>query len=929
MGAKVEGESYIPGHYVVGNLQAGGNGWRSSYEEGKTSNGEFFNGFMATEADGYSSDYDKEMFKRTMLAHEAAFRQQVYELHRVYRIQRDLAKHYQNKEMHACPRLEYASQRNSPSQVPLHGAKTIPAASVNNEKSHPLKFLREGSVQSSPNGFPSTDAALYTKQCMFDLERGADNYFENDNTSDNKPIDFLGVSSDTKHQSDAGVTLDRAQGSGRFGHNCPTSFLPTTSNLGGHHVAELNGSAFGMYMGRTNGSVSVGPSYSLENPWQHSVWRSSTPNYSSNKEFSKDKRINEGTCSNFFDESSRIKQERPLINKGKHASNISFLAPRYSDTDPQKTFNVAEERPANINQFIYQCPNSSTGWFSRSPLEASALNNFSRHDHIHGSSLNTLVAPVPPPHIGHSSVASRVGSCIVDPRSYTSNANVQSFPSLNGSSMVNSYIRIGAENQSITTLTHSLKRINNSDGSYSGGPLDSLSASRARHQVTVSSDLEQNNRLRFEHPARHCHEDPDFTNGKGRNNFNLNEALSDGQEDVLVKQGGVCFGSSQHNNEGEGSVSGISWLSKKASFADSTGLEEPRKVFEDSYETATETELNRDRSRAAPALCNLPDSAVTSVGCGAKKDKTVESAACLTPPCQQLVPRDVQAAEAVISKSGAAVLNLFDLNDDVPEEDNSESTIVSHECHVTSLQNNHAKRMFVIDLEVPACEDAAATAAAEDILALSVDVPTTDAPDDMLQWFAELAVSGIDGHARQVEVQKCVGDTSDDDSDSFESLTLKLEETKAVEFSSWPLAPATTNDEQTVSPVNLLTKPKRGQQRKRRQKRDFQKDILPSMSSLCHPEIIEDIELLEGLVQMTGGSWESSFTRRRRSRGKKAKKRLPDPIAEEEVQISAPAKPDDAAGLEADDRSMIGWGRTTRRCRRARCPSGITVAAAS
>jgi hypothetical protein len=228
----------------------------------------------------------------------------------------------------------------------------------------------------------------------------------------------------------------------------------------------------------------------------------------------------------------------------------------------------------------------------------------------------------------------------------------------------------------------------------------------------------------------------------------------------------------------------------------------------------------------------------------------------------------------------------------------------------------------VIDLEVPACEDAAATAAAEDILALSMDVPAT--PDNILQWFAELAVSRIDGHAKQVEV----GDSSDgDDLDSFESLTLKLEETKGVEFSSWPLTPAITNDEQTISPVNLLTKPKRSQQRKRRQKRDFQKDILPSMSSLCRPEIIEDIELLEGLVQMTGGSWESSLTRRRRTRGKKSKKSLPDPI-EEEVQISPPTKPD-GVGLEAEDRSMIGWGRTTRRCRRPRCPSGITVSAAS
>uniref|UniRef100_A0ACD6A5A2 Uncharacterized protein n=1 Tax=Avena sativa TaxID=4498 RepID=A0ACD6A5A2_AVESA len=936
MGAKVEAEGYRPGHYAVGDLNAGANGWRSPYEEEeKTSNEQLCNGFMLTETAGYS-DYDKEMFKRTILAHEAVFRQQVYELHRVYRLQRDLMKPYQSKEMDACPRPEDASQRNSPTQIPLHGAKMVANAAVNNEKSQSLKFLREGSVQSSPNGFPSSDAALHTKQAMFDLEVRPDNCFEDENTSDSKPIDFLGVASDTKHQSDSGITLAGAEGLGRLGQNSSTSFLPTTGNLGGHHVADLNEPILGTVLGRTNGSVSGGPLYSLENSWQQSVWRSSITNNSFNKEYTNNKRTNEGTSSNFFDTSSRIKQEeKPFIDKGKHASNGSFIAPRYSDTDAQATFNVADGRYANINQFMYQCPNSSTRWFPRSPLEASALNMFSRNDHLHRSSLNTPVAPIPSPHIGNPSVASRVGSCIVDPRSYNNYADAQSFPSFNGSSTVNSYTCIGAANQSIETFRSNLKRRDKSDGRDSGAPLDSLSASLPRHQVAISSDSKQNNRLMFEHPAgRDCHKNPDFANGKGRNNFNLNEALSEGQEDVPVEQDGVCVGSLQHT-EGEGSVSGISWLSKKASFGDSTGLEEPRKVFENS--SATEMKINKDRSGAAVAVSNLPDSASTSVGCGAKKDKTRESvAACLPHTCQKLVPRDGQASGGVIAnKSGAAIVNFFDLNDDIPNEDNSESSIVSHECHVTtSLQNNHAKRAFVIDLEVPACEeDAAATAAAEDILALSMDVATTDAPEDMLQWFAELAVSSKDGNARQVEVQGCIDDPNDDDAelDSFESLTLKLEETKSVvEFCSRPLVPVATYDENSVSPVSLLTKPKRGQQRKCRQKRDFQKDILPSISSLCRPEIIEDIQLLEGLVQTTGGSWESSLTRRRRSRGKKPKKKPADTIVEEEeeVEISPPEKPDDA-GLEAEDRGMIGWGRTTRRCRRARCPSGITVAAAS
>jgi hypothetical protein len=164
-----------------------------------------------------------------------------------------------------------------------------------------------------------------------------------------------------------------------------------------------------------------------------------------------------------------------------------------------------------------------------------------------------------------------------------------------------------------------------------------------------------------------------------------------------------------------------------------------------------------------------------------------------------------------------------------------------------------------------------------------------------------------------------------------------LEETKIDEFWSRPLEPETTTDEQTVSAARLLTKPRRGQQRRRRQKRDFQRDVLPGLTSLSRPEITEDVQLLEGLVQASGGSWESSLTRRGRcggrARGRKPRKTVVTVIVEEEeeeeVEVSPPPKPAGTGELEADGRGMIGWGRTTRRCRRARCPSGNSMATAS
>jgi hypothetical protein len=652
---------------------------------------------------------------------------------------------------------------------------------------------------------------------------------------------------------------------------------------------------------------------------------------------------------------------------GKQVSSITFLAPRYSDADPSRYFKAADGRPVSYNQFFYHGQNSSVGWFARSPLEPSAINNFATLDRPHHSNMGTFAAPISIPQIDHPSIVSPMGSCTADPRSSVIN-NPALIARFNGSSAVNSCTSLSAVTQTIGTLTPKMKKVDNLDGCYPGFPLDPFSVSHSHHQVAISNDLEQKNSQKFEHSDQQ-------SQGKGMKNFNLNEALSDCQEDSLVEQEGRCAGSFQYGKDG-GSVFGFSWLKNKGTCADLVALEKPRKLFGHSFGTAVELKNTKDQNEPGQTIRNLSDSTSTSLGCGIKKDghsqdiiartllvcnKVQETAACL--PSQKHVPKDGLASEGVIKKSAAAIKSFIDLNDDVPNEDNSEESVVSHECQVAPLQNHQPKRAFVIDLEVPACEDGgpwtfdqecahpgkldtyqeiddtpatADMAAAENIVALSRDIPTAaKVSDDMLQWFADLAVSSINDLAEQVELQASTNASSDDELDSFESLTLKLEETRIDEYWSRPLEPAITTDEQAVSTAHLLTKPRRGQQRRRRQKRDFQKDILPGLSSLSRPEIIEDVQLLEGLVQASGGSWESSLTRRGRyggrTRGRKPRKTVVTvTVEEEEVEVSPPPpKPAGTGDLEADERGMMGWGRTTRRCRRTRCPSGNNMAAAS
>jgi hypothetical protein len=635
----------------------------------------------------------------------------------------------------------------------------------------------------------------------------------------------------------------------------------------------------------------------------------------------------------------------------KQVTGINFLAPRYSETDSQIYFNFSDGRPLNNSHFVYHGQSSSVGWFAQSPLESYAANNFARFDHPHRSSMGTLVAPISIPPVDYPTVVTPMGT--VDPRSSVI-TNTAFIPRFNGSSLVNSYTSLSAVTQSIGSSTPKPKYANNLDRRYPSFPLDSFSASHSRHQVAISNDMEHKSTQMVEHSAEQSH-------GKGIKGFNLNETLSDNQEDGLVKQDVRCVGSLQHNKDD--AVFGISWLKNKGSYADPIVLEKPAKLFGHSFGSEMELTNNKDRNEAALTIRNLSDSASTSLQHGIKKDGTSEYIAdrsqliCNTLPYHKHAPKDEQAAEGAIEKNSAPIRNFIDLNDDVPNEDNSEESVVSHECHVASLQNNQPKRGFVIDLEMPACEEGSAwtshqectrpvtrgayqevgkssvtsaIAAAESIFALSMGVPATGmAPDDMLHWFAGLAISNIDGHAGQMDA--CINDSSDE-LDSFESLTLKLEETKIEEYWTRPLAPVISTDEETVSTAHLLTKPRRGQQRRRRQKRDFQKDILPSLSSLSRPEIIEDVQLLEGLVQASGGSWESSLTRRGRyggrTRGQKPRKNVTITV-EEEVQVFAPSKPPGTGDLEADDKGMFGWGRTTRRCRRTRCPSGSNIAAAS
>ncbi|RWW16993.1 hypothetical protein GW17_00019096 [Ensete ventricosum] len=201
---------------------------------------------------------------------------------------------------------------------------------------------------------------------------------------------------------------------------------------------------------------------------------------------------------------------------------------------------------------------------------------------------------------------------------------------------------------------------------------------------------------------------------------------------------------------------------------------------------------------------------------------------------------------------------------------------------------------------------------------------------DTLCWFADVV-------SCRAENLRLLGDdgtqSSDDDGglDLFEAMTLKLQEIKVDQFWSRSKELEIKDDhegKQDIGAASLLfAKPRRGQARKRRQRRrDFQKDILPSLASLSRHEVTEDLQTIGGIMKASGRPWQTGLTRQNIGRSginsqtnrKKQPRSLS--ITFEEIGVSSlPASQPSNSEVTVDKVGMIGWGRTTRRCRRQRC----------
>ncbi|KAM3363788.1 hypothetical protein P3S68_018642 [Capsicum galapagoense] len=198
-------------------------------------------------------------------------------------------------------------------------------------------------------------------------------------------------------------------------------------------------------------------------------------------------------------------------------------------------------------------------------------------------------------------------------------------------------------------------------------------------------------------------------------------------------------------------------------------------------------------------------------------------------------------------------------------------------------------------------------------------------PSDSLNWFAEF-VSSHSSDQESIARKINSGTMSEFDEESipdcfdyFEFMTLTLEDMKEEEYSYKMPTMESHKDVETVA-TTLPKGPRRGQARRGRQRRDFQRDVLPGIISLSRYEVKKDILAFEELFKASGSSWQFSLSHRKTGKSGRGRRRLaiadPSPtiLADCTPPVIQPCSTD--SGLE--EKSLTGWGKRTRRLPRQR-----------
>jgi len=169
-----------------------------------------------------------------------------------------------------------------------------------------------------------------------------------------------------------------------------------------------------------------------------------------------------------------------------------------------------------------------------------------------------------------------------------------------------------------------------------------------------------------------------------------------------------------------------------------------------------------------------------------------------------------------------------------------------------------------------------------------------------LEWFAGLIES------ISYDLENDFGTLNYDDGyrlDEFEVMTLALTEMKEEEY--WCRNSGQIESIPCSMPLDTLMRKGR---RRRSKRKDFQREVLPSLTSLSRYEVTEDIQMIEGLMEAAGTPWHLRRARRACRMGGKPRAAKQPTTSTSDV-------------LELEGGFLMSWRKTNRRSRGRRNPT--------
>ncbi|XP_074568315.1 uncharacterized protein LOC141824880 [Curcuma longa] len=987
MATKMQTKSYLPGYCSTQDVEDTSS-WFGCYQDKKPSAHPCSNDVQSLV--NRCSENDKEMLKHTMLEHEMIFHNQVYELHRLYKTQKDLMTEFQTRGLYGSSIVAEASHSNSftspmqseclekRSQTSHHVGNNSYGKAVLacNDKFH-FSFTREDSVQSHPNPLLNGDSEKDSKELgrkkrkKFDLHLPAHVYIDIEDTdeSDKKIFSELpytpsipkNATYSVSNENDTKLTI----GSIHKEDQCVSNSL-TQINISTCSMIDLNKPAKGVNSEGPSNSLSLHllglKTHSESNQMHHSSVRSSTS--------ISDRHRVQQTTSDFLYTDVLPKREWPLsrLECGKSSSSVDFLAQTSANSNTPAVMHGNLQLKLNTNTHR----NNQTFPFAHCQEKWSGQKLSARVTHFNSS----VPASFTTPHAGLISPALTFVSSWAKPSTSTNDkpAVVQALPSFGPSSnpsneslsITNQFPitceKSGSSRNSITGLEHGIwdSRTN----FFCHGTHHCSDATHLKHNYVKQVQNDHHNQ------TLHSNLPKDDQNGYLRRDLetSMNTDLNRAYQDVTEDKHSVRVDTCDHLAENKyGKLSLPSWFNSRTYLGESNDLKQLSAKVDYSFLNrhvqlsprthAVTPEVEREEERLispgkeehlnniTKILKNNDNMILTELGFDAKVIKSEKKTHI----------SDLYSA-ICDGKNRERVRSRINLNVEFPCVDHPMASEELHDCEIVASSHSSpslSTKTYVINLEAPISQSEMGSLhqhnhiplrktdaseelvhsgntlrlAAQNLIDLSMDchncldriIPNmlVKPASDTLSWFAEVVVSCSAENPNLISdgVDQSSGD---DGFDLFEAMTLNLQEIKMDQSQPKEINNKDEKEdmEDTGAASILFTKPQRGQARKRRQRRDFQNDILPGLASLSRHEVIEDLQNIGEMMKASGRPWQTGSTRRNKCRnGMKSQtsRQLRDlAITIGEVQVS--------------ERSMIGWGRTTSRFRRQRCPPGALPA---